>query len=287
MLRTIAENYPNSYLSIIEKDLTVGFTSGQEFKKQNLDRDQFTGLTLEQVFGDQTPLVREYYLKTFAGKEQSFELYTNEQYQLYRTVPLYALDGTIPRILSVAENITARKEAEVILKENEERLNLALSAANQGLYDLNVQTGETKVNDQYALMLGYDPREFHETNAAWIERLHPDERELVARTYKDYISGKIPEYRVEFRQRTKAGDWKWILSLGKILRWDQQGNPVRMLGTHTDITNRKRAEEELRTTQEFLTSLLENAPAAIYVVSEENEFRLVNRTWEAAKAATT
>ena len=74
LLRTIAENYPNSYLSIIENDLTVGFTSGQEFKKQKLNPDQFVGMTLEQLFGDQAPVVRGHYLSTFAGKEQSFEI---------------------------------------------------------------------------------------------------------------------------------------------------------------------------------------------------------------------
>ncbi|MCI0475421.1 MAG: PAS domain S-box protein, partial [Anaerolineales bacterium] len=112
LLRTIAANYPNSYLSIIERDLTIGFTSGQEFKNQNLDPNQFVGLTLDQVFGDQTPTVREHYLKTFAGQEQSFELFINNQHELYRAVPLRAPDGTIPRILSVVENITERKRAQ-------------------------------------------------------------------------------------------------------------------------------------------------------------------------------
>ena len=130
------------------------------------------------------------------------------------------------------------------LKESEERLRLALTAANQGLYDSNILTGETKVSPEYATMLGYDPEEFQETNARWIECLHPDDRERVVETYRAYVSGKIPSYEVEFRQRTKSGDWKWILSLGKIVAWDAEGNPLRMLGTHTDITERKRAEEE-------------------------------------------
>ena len=117
-------------------------------------------------------------------------------------------------------------------------------AAEQGLYDLNVQTGETVVTPEYARMLGYAPEEFTETNARWIERLHPDERELVAEAYRAYVAGETPEYRVEFRQRTKAGDWKWILSIGKIVQCDAAGRPLRMLGTHTDITKRKEAEEE-------------------------------------------
>jgi PAS domain S-box-containing protein len=145
---------------------------------------------------------------------------------------------------SIIRDITERKRAEAALRESEERLRLALSAAKQGLYDLNVQTGDAVVTPEYARMLGYAPEEFIETNAKWIERLYPDDRVPVADTYRAYVSGALPEYRVEFRQRTETGDWKWILSIGKIVEYDASGNPLRMLGTHTDITDRKRAEEE-------------------------------------------
>ena len=157
----------------------------------------------------------------------------------------------------IASDITARKQTEEALREKEERLRLSLEAASQGLYDLNVQTGEAIVNREYAQMLGYDPETFIETNNAWIERLHPDDRENVSKAYSDYIHGLLPEYRVEFRQRTKDGSWKWILSLGKVIKHDEEGKPLRMLGTHTDITERKRAEEEIASRSRQLTALLE------------------------------
>jgi len=122
MLRTIAANFPHSYISIIEKDLTVGFTSGQEFSRLNLNPDDFVGLTLEQVFGEHTTLVKEHYLLTFLGEETEFELFINGQYQLYRTVPLYDPSGEIQRILVVVENISERKAAEKSLLKNYERM---------------------------------------------------------------------------------------------------------------------------------------------------------------------
>ena len=122
LLKKIAENYPNSFLSIIEKDFSVGYTAGQEFARQNLDPEQFIGLSLEQVFGEHTETVRAHYEKTFQGEEQSFELFINNQYQHYRTVPLTAQDGSVPRILSVVENITERKQAEIALKEAHDTL---------------------------------------------------------------------------------------------------------------------------------------------------------------------
>ena len=148
--------------------------------------------------------------------------------------------------LVVSRDITEHKRAEEALRESEERLRLSLHAANQGLYDLHVKTGETIVNDEYAFMLGYDPKTFVETNAFWIERLHPADQAITAKAYSDYIEGRTSEYNVEFRQKTKDGQWKWILSLGKIIEYDADGKPLRMLGTHTDITARKQAEEKIR-----------------------------------------
>jgi two-component system cell cycle sensor histidine kinase/response regulator CckA len=155
---------------------------------------------------------------------------------------LYALGQQY--VTDLERRIAEREEAVSALRESEERLRLALKAAEQGLYDLNVQTGEAIVTPEYARMLGYAPEEFTETNARWIARLHPDEREPVAEAYRAYIAGETAEYRVEFRQRTKEGGWKWILSSGKVVQHDTSGKPLRMLGTHTDITERKEAEAE-------------------------------------------
>ena len=165
--------------------------------------------------------------------------------------PIKSESGGVTGVVLVFKDQTKEYTAQRALEESEERLRLALQAANQGIYDLNTQTGEAKVTPEYAKMLGYEPEEFVETNERWIKRLHPDDTERVGKVYQDYIAGKIPEYRVEFRQRTKTGDWKWILSLGKILEVDSKGNPVRMLGTHTDITERKKIEQDLIEAKEW------------------------------------
>jgi PAS domain S-box-containing protein len=168
-------------------------------------------------------------------------------------------------IIGVSRDITERKRAEQTLRENEERLRLSLQAASQGLYDLNVQTGDTVVNREYAEMLGYEYESFVETNAYWIERLHPDDREITAKAYADYVSGLRPDYRVEFRQRTNDGGWKWILSLGRVIEYDEEGRPLRMLGTHTDITERKQAEETLRESEARFSKIFQASPMGILI----------------------
>jgi PAS domain S-box-containing protein len=172
----------------------------------------------------------------------------------WRLSEVSLLQEIVARLWSVIE----QTRASAALYESEERLRLALTAANQGWYDLNVQTGEAVVSPEYLQMLGYDPG-FQETNAKWRERLHPDDWEPVSKIYEEYIAGKRDDYRVDFRQRTLSGEWKWILSLGKIITWDKDGKPLRMIGTHTDITKRRQAELKLieanRLKDEFLAAL--------------------------------
>ncbi len=185
-------------------------------------------------------------------------------------------------LVDTTEASKARKQ----LQESEERLRLALASARQGLYDLNVQTGSAKVNDDYAIMLGYDPAEFSETNAAWLERIHPDDYPAVSKAFRDYVAGKMPEYKVEFRQRTKQGNWVWILSLGRIVEYDADGRPLRMLGTHTDLSDLKReAEEKLEALRALWESedrfqrAITEAPIPIMLHAEDGEIVFVSDTW--------
>ncbi len=204
--------------------------------------------------------------------EEYLALEAGDTWTITTLSPLKNSAGEIYRIIGSALNITDRKQAEVALRDSEERLRLALTAANQGLYDLNVQTGTAIVSPLYATMLGYDPTTFEETNAKWIARLHPDDLESVAASYRAYIAGELSDYRVEFRQRTQDGNWKWILSLGKIVAWDKAGQPLRMLGTHTDIDDRKQAELELQK----LAAVVENSTDLIGISSLTGESLYLN-----------
>lgn len=193
--------------------------------------------------------------------------------------PIRGADGVITGVVLVFSDQTVQHATRRALRDSEERLRLALSAANQGLYDLNVQTGECVVNAEYARMLGYDPATFRETNAAWRERLHPDDRETVYQTYEDYVAGRRADYRVEFRQRTAAGGWKWILSRGKLMSRSADGRPLRMLGTHTDITERKRTEEALRTSEAEFRALAEAMPQIVWVTRPDGWNIYFNQQW--------
>jgi PAS domain S-box-containing protein len=167
------------------------------------------------------------------------------------------------------------------LQASEERLRLALSATNQGLYDLNLTTGEVVVSPEYATLLGYDPQTFRETIERWIERLHPDDRDCTVAAFQAYLAGHRPDYRVEFRQRTQLGTWQWILSLGKIVAWAEDGTPVRMLGTHTDISALKQAESARRESEACFRAFMDNSPTSAWIMDPEtNRLEYANqRFW--------
>jgi PAS domain S-box-containing protein len=180
-----------------------------------------------------------------------------------------------------ARDITDVKRAEEVLRESEKRMSLAMQAGHMGLYDLNVKTGEAVVNPEYSLMLGYDPAESRVTTSKWIERLHPDDLERVVADYHAYVNGEIPHYNVEFRQRTRDGGWKWILSYGRIMERDPDGTPRRMLGVHVDISERKRVEEALHESENRLRFALEGSNDGLWDVQmRSNTTYLSPRGWE-------
>jgi PAS domain S-box-containing protein len=162
-----------------------------------------------------------------------FQSYKGWAYVLVSALLIYFL---------LRQYLRLQKRTETRLHESEERLRLAVTAANQGIFDLNLNTGAIIVNDIYPIMLGYDPRTFAERMDTYLSRMHPDDRSRVEEQFNQYIEGRVDEYAVEYRQHMVSGDWKWISSIGQIAERDTSGKPTRILGTFTDITERKNAE---------------------------------------------
>ncbi len=225
------------------------------------DRDRITRLFLEEVL--QGEFDHEYRIVRPDGSVRWIR---------DRGSPVAANGSDQCLITGIAEDITRRKQADQRLRDSEERLRLALVAANQGLWDLNIQTGETIVSSEYVTMLGYDPTDFQESMEKWLDRLHPDDRERVANVYQTYVQGEISRYRVDFRQRTQSGDWKWILSMGKIVDWDEAGQPLRMLGIHMDISDRKATEAALQQANANLESRVQERTLELTQAKEAAEF---------------
>ncbi len=188
--------------------------------------------------------------------------------------PLYDMQGNIIGAIESLRNITPLQEARELLEESESRYRLTLAASNEGLWDWNVKTGHAIFSPQWFLMLGYSPGELPSTYETWKSLVHPDDFDLTQKKIQDHISQRDEGYSVEFRMRTKDRGWRWIQARGKVVEWDEHGSPIRMVGTHADITNLKQVEEKLRLDESRLETLLTLSQMTERSVNEITDFAL-------------
>jgi PAS domain S-box-containing protein len=162
-----------------------------------------------------------------------------------------------PTLVTFFQDLTDLKETHRDLLDSQERLQLALDAAQDGIWDWDVTTDEIIYNEAWARMLGYELDDLEPSLRTWEEMIHPADRDRAKITLQDHLDGKTPNYVSELRLRHGAGHYIWILDKGRIVAWDRLGNPTRVAGTHRDINIRKEAELALeirnRVARIFLT----------------------------------
>ncbi|MGM3307737.1 PAS domain S-box protein [Anabaena sp. WFMT] len=159
--------------------------------------------------------------------------------------PIHEDNGQLSHFIGIQNDITKRQEAEAALKEKEERWQLALEGNQDAIWDWNIITNQTFRSDKWAELLGKQEHQFVSDNKDWSDRIHPDDYDRVMTIKQDYLNRKIPNYIVEYRMRRNDGSYKWVLVSGQAI-WDEQGNPVRMVGSTKDITESVQAQEELK-----------------------------------------
>jgi PAS domain S-box-containing protein len=163
-----------------------------------------------------------------------------------------------------------RERTEHALRRNEERLRLALEGTTDGIWDWNVRTGQAYFSPRYYTMLGYEPGEFPPSYDSWRGLLHPADAATAISAIQRAVREHTP-YAIEFRLRSKNGEWRWILGRGKVAEWDVDGEPSRVAGSHTDITERKRAEAAI-------TKFFEQSLVMLYIADmETNRLLRVNQ----------
>ena len=159
-------------------------------------------------------------------------------------------------------------------RESEERWQLALRGNNDGIWDWNVKTNEVFFSSRWKEMLGYEEQEISHHLEEWSKRVHPDDIDRVIQLIRDHFAKKTPFYISEHRVLCKDGSYKWILDRGQAL-WDEEGNVIRMCGSHTDISEQKHAEFEHRE----LIIALENAVSGISKLDTEGRYLFVNQSY--------
>lgn len=137
--------------------------------------------------------------------------------------------------------------------ENEERLELVITATGVGIWDWMIQTGELSFNQRWAEIIGYEVDELQPLKFdTWADNLHPNDLRAAQDLLERHWRGELALYQIEVRMKHKQGHYVWVLASGKVVEWHSDGKPKRMLGTHLDITERKQREHELIIATELL-----------------------------------
>ncbi len=194
--------------------------------------------------------------------------------------PFVGVDGRIEKFISVRNDITSAKRAAQALARERERLSMIIEGTNAGTWEVDLVTGEDKINDIYAEMLGFSVKELRERmRGDFLTLVHPDDRTAVALSRQAHLDGETVDYEVEFRIQHRDGRWLWVLSRGRVGERDAQGRALNMAGIHIDISARKDSERILRRERQRLSMILEGTHVGTWEWNIETGETVFNERW--------
>ncbi|MGE9294698.1 MAG: PAS domain-containing protein [Puniceicoccales bacterium] len=179
------------------------------------------------------------------------------------------------RRYGVVQDISQLAQAEHELAASRERWQLALEGSDDGVWDWDLANNDVHYSDRWKQMLGYEPHEIHCGLDQWERLVHPEDLPAAMKATQNYLKGKCEQFQEEFRMRAKDGTWRWILSRGKAI-FDAQGKPTRMLGTHADITHRKKQEEAFKR----LSLVASKTTTGVVITDAGGRFTWINKAFE-------
>lgn len=171
--------------------------------------------------------------------------------------------------------IQHREQVETSLRASEERWQLAIQGTNDGIWDWHIPTNEVFFSSRWKSMLGFADDEINHHLEEWSKRVHPDDLPAVMAAVQAHFDQQTPFYLSEHRVQCKDGSYKWMLDRGQAL-WDEAGNVVRMVGSYTDITERKEAELALQESEARFQAFMQNAPVLAWIVDAEGTLLYAN-----------
>ncbi len=217
----------------------MGKTPGLLYGQQT---DRYTMEVIEKALAQRKPFHVE--VLNYARSGQSY--WTD-----MRGNPLLDEQGHLQGFMIIAMDITEKKHAEQALAEQRQTLEMVLTSTAVGIWDWHIATGATVFNERWAEIIGYSLDELEPVSInTWLHFVHPDDLPMSDRLLQAHWRGETARYICEARMRHKNGNWVWVLDTGKVVQWNDDGSPNRMVGTHIDVTERKNAEATLLAAKE-------------------------------------
>jgi PAS domain S-box-containing protein len=275
-LMAISKIDSGEYVDINESFLT----------KLGYSRDEVIGKTSRELgvipSEEREVLIKELYHQGYIrNKELTLNTKNGDKLHTIFSVDIIETDNQ-RYLLTVMVDITRRKIAEELLKESEERWSSALEGSGNGVWDWNAVTNRVFFSKEWKSMLGYEEHEIGDTLQEWESRVDPDDWERIQVQLQKHFNRETPVYQSEHRLRTRDGSYKWVLDRGKVIKRDQEGKVLRVIGTHTDITSIKDVQEDLSRTRSQLKAIWDNLPFLAWFKDKEGRHIQINRVFEVA-----
>ncbi|MDQ7784143.1 MAG: sigma 54-interacting transcriptional regulator [Desulfomonilaceae bacterium] len=191
--------------------------------------------------------------------------------EIFQAIPLIA-----QQVLCEWNQLRIRNGTDRQIRESEEKLRLALESAGEGMWEWDWNTGTVHFDQSALKILGVSWEEPEIAFDSWIARIHPEDLPAAARVLRDYLDGWTERYSVEFRWPTMRGEWRWLVSHGKVIKYASDGKPLIMMGVLRDISETKRAEEALRMSEQRFRAIFEGAPEAVFIKDRDLKYIQVN-----------
>ena len=258
----------NAQLNDRKNVLSEVIRTGAPIISNNLD-GQDTALPLNTFIG--VPLYHGTQLVGIFGLANSPDGY-HESF-LYTLAPLATATANL---IWALRNEQRRIHTERALRESEEQLQLAMEGANDGLWDWNIKTNHAYYSPRWQSMLGFIPDKVAPVFKSKEALIHPDDLERAKETLQQHLDKETTIYQSEHRVKTADGKWLWILDRGKVVEYSSSGQPLRIVGTHTDITERKLAEEAVREREARIAAILDTAVDGIVTISDQGIIETFN-----------
>jgi diguanylate cyclase (GGDEF)-like protein/PAS domain S-box-containing protein len=248
-LRMITDNTP-ALIGYVDSNLVYHYANATYFDWLGRKPEEMLGRHMREVLGETTFALREPHIReALAGREAIFDLPPSvsgfDRHVHTRYVPDLRGSGKVAGFYILASDVTALKKSEEQFRESEQQLSLALEGSELALFDWNIETGEVFLSEQWSVMLGGEPELTRTTFSALDQITHPEDKPALRQAVRAALKGLTTHYRAEHRVSAGGREWIWIQSHGQVTARDSAGRATRMVGTNADVTERKRAEQEL------------------------------------------
>ncbi len=272
-------------VSITDMDDNIIFVNDAFLNTYRYDQKELLGKHISIIQSSNNPpeIINDIFSVTLKGGWQG-ELINKRkdgsEFPIFLSTSVIRNDKDEPiALIGVSNDISERRKAEEAFRKSEERFKLSMEATNDGIWDWDISKDEVYYSPAYSRMLGYEFGVFPKDASDWKSMIHPDDLEHTLKANLDCIEGRSEAFDIEYRMKAQNGEFRWIYARGKCVTRNKHGNALRLVGTHADITQRKKDENKLLDANWRLESIIEGTNVGTWEWNIQTDEMVYNELW--------